>query len=182
MTLGERIRRIRTQRDLTLEKVAQSIGLTTSFISQVERDAVSPSVESLQKIARALGTRVGAFFEEEERKELTLIRKAQRRRMADEQGRSTVETLASGLLNIRMEPRLFTLEVGGEIPQERTARDAEAFGLVLEGRVEVTRGREERLSLERGDSVYVRNPRPCTIVNVGSEKAEVLWIGFMSEV
>ena len=124
MTLGERIRRIRTQRDLTLEKVAQSTGLTTSFLSQVERDAVSPSVESLQKIARALGTKVGAFFEEDERKELTLIRKAQRPRRIDEKARSTVETLASGLLNISMEPRLVTLDVGGEIGEELSAHVA----------------------------------------------------------
>ena len=182
MTLGERIRRIRTQRELTLEKVAQGTGLTISFLSQVERDAVSPSVESLQKIARALGTRVGAFFEEEERKELTLVRKAQRPRLVDEKARSKIETLASGLLNIRMEPRLVTLEVGGEMREERGARDTEAFGLVLEGKVEVVRGKEERLLLEKGDSVYVKNPRPYTIVNVGPEKAEVVWIGFTAEV
>ena len=50
---------------MTLEKLAQSTGLTISFLSQVERDVVSPSVASLQKIARALGTTVGALFEEE---------------------------------------------------------------------------------------------------------------------
>ena len=50
MTLGERIRRIRTQREFTLEKLAQGTGLTISFLSQVERDIVSPSVESLQKM------------------------------------------------------------------------------------------------------------------------------------
>lgn len=176
MTLGERIRRVRTQRDLTLEKVAQSTGLTTSFLSQMERDAVSPSVESLQKIARALGTKVGAFFEEEERKELTLIRKAQRPRRVDEEGRSSVETLASGLLNISMEPRLFTLDVGGEVGGQLSAHAAEAFGLVLEGNVEVVRGKEERLSMEEGDSVYLRSPQTCKVVNAGSQKAKVLWV------
>ena len=180
MTLGERIRRTRTQRDLTLEKVAQGTGLTISFLSQVERDAVSPSVESLQKIAKALGTRVGAFFEEEERKELTLIRKAQRPRRIDEETHVTVETLASGLLNISMEPRLFTLDVGGETEEQVTARAAEAFGLVLEGHVNVVRGKEEQLSMEQGDSVYLRSFQTCKIVNAGSQKAEMLWITFMS--
>jgi transcriptional regulator with XRE-family HTH domain len=182
MTLGERIRRTRTQRDLTLEKLAQSTGLTISFLSQVERNAVSPSVESLQKIARALSTRVGAFFEEEEAKELTLVRKAQRRRAVDEKTRSTIETLASGLLNIKMEPRLLTLDVGGEIGEGLSAHGAEVFGFVLEGTVEVMRGKEERLSLEKGDSVYLKSPRPYKIVNGGSQQAQIMWIAFMAEV
>lgn len=181
MTLGERIRRIRSQRDLTLEKLAQSTGLTVSFLSQVERNAVSPSIESLQKIAKALGTNAGAFFEEDERKELTLVRKAERPRTIDEQRHITVETLASGLLNIRMEPRLLTLKNDrGEVGEEFSAHAAKVFGLVLEGRVEVVRGKE-RLSLTKGDSVFVRNPSPCTIVNAGSEQAEVLWVAFRSE-
>ena len=180
MTLGERIRRIRTQRDLTLEKLAQGTGLTISFLSQVERDAVSPSVESLQKLAKALGTRVGAFFEEDERKELTLVRRAERPRRVDEQARTTVETLASGLLNIRMEPRLLTLEAGGQIEEGVGERVAEVFGLVLGGRVEVVQGKE-RLSLAKGDSALLRNPSHPQIVNAGSEQAEVLWVTFRSE-
>jgi len=178
MTLGERIRRIRTQRDLTLEKVAQGTGLTTSFLSQVERDAVSPSVESLQKLARALGTKVGAFFEEEERKELVLVRKAQRPRKISEEAHHTIEQLASGWLNISMEPRLVTLDVGGETGEDVSAHAAEAFGLMLEGKVEVVRGKETTLSMEAGDSVYVRSPQPLKIVNAGSQKAELLWITF----
>ena len=178
MTLGERIRRIRAQRELTLEKLAQSTGLTISFLSQAERNAVSPSVESLQKIARALGTRVGAFFEEEEAKELTLVRKAQRPRAVDGKTRSTIETLASGLLNIKMEPRLLTLDVGGEWSEEFSVRAAEVFGFVLEGKVDVMRGKEERLSLEKGDSVYLKSPQPYQIVNGGSQQAEIMWIAF----
>lgn len=178
MTLGERIRRLRTQRDLTLEKLAQGTGLTISFLSQVERDAVSPSVESLQKIAKALRTKVGAFFEEDERKELTLVRRAERRRSVDEATHSIIETLASGLLNISMEPRFYTLDVGGEIGEELSAHGAEAFGLVLEGKVEVVRGKKERLAMEKGDSMYVRYPQPHQILNAGSQKAELLWIVF----
>ena len=178
MTLGERIRRVRTLRSRTLEKLAQRTGLTSSFLSQVERDVVSPSVESLQKIARALETRVGSFFEEEENRELTLIRKAERRRQVHENTHTAIETLASGLLNVSMEPQLFTLDVGGEVSEERNGHVSEAFGLVLQGSVELMRGKVQRLSLANGDSIYLRNPRPYKIVNPGSQRAEVLWITF----
>lgn len=180
MTLGERIRQRRSQRDLTLEKLAQSTGLTISFLSQVERNAVSPSIESLQKIAKALGANVGAFFEEDERQDLTLVRKAERPRAIDEKTHTTIETLASGFLNIRMEPRRLTIAAGGEVGEEFSAHAAEVFGLVLEGRVEVVRDKD-RLSLAKGDSVLLKHPSPCQIINAGTEPAEVLWVAFRSE-
>lgn len=149
MTLGKRIRRIRAQRELTLEKLAQSTGLTVSFLSQVERNATSPSVESLQKIARALGTKVGAFFEGEERKELTLIRKAQRPRRIDEKTHLTVETLASGLLNISMEPRLVTLEVGGRLAKSSVHARQRSSGWCLRGRLRLCEARRSDWSWSR---------------------------------
>ncbi len=62
--LGTSIRRARKRQGLTIQQVAETSGLSISFISQVERDLVSPSVTSLQKISRALGMQIGGFFEE----------------------------------------------------------------------------------------------------------------------
>ena len=61
--LGASIRRARKRRGLTMQQVAEASGLSISFLSQVERDLVSPSVNSLQKISRALGIQIGGFFE-----------------------------------------------------------------------------------------------------------------------
>lgn len=185
MTLGERIRQVRNQREMTLEQLARRTELTVSFLSQVERDAVSPSIDSLRKIAQTLGTRVGAFFEEEvdARKELTLIRRAERPRTVDKATRSTVEMLASGLLNIKMEPRVFTLEPGGEIGKGFGIDAPEAFLFILEGEVQFIRDNKgEPLALSRGDSIYLRNPRLYKIVNRGSQKAEVLGVTMGPEV
>jgi transcriptional regulator with XRE-family HTH domain len=51
---GERIRELREKRGLTQEKLAQASDLTTSFVSNIERGAKSPSLNSLLKLARGL--------------------------------------------------------------------------------------------------------------------------------
>lgn len=56
--LGETVRARRKDAGLSQEKLAEKAGLSTVFISRVERGKESPSVDNLVKIARALGVRV----------------------------------------------------------------------------------------------------------------------------
>ncbi len=74
MDLGTKIRNIRIQKRRTLKEIAKRIGLTASFLSQVERDVASPSLKALRKIAEALDIGVGYFFEVSGVKEGNLIK------------------------------------------------------------------------------------------------------------
>jgi len=65
MDLGSRLRNLRRRQKMTLEKLAKRTGLTSSFLSQVERNVAFPSVKSLREIASGLNTKVSCFFEEE---------------------------------------------------------------------------------------------------------------------
>ena len=56
--LGEAVRAKRKKRHLSQERLAEKADLSTVFISRVERGKESPSVDSLVKIAKALGVRV----------------------------------------------------------------------------------------------------------------------------
>src|SRR3972149_1449664 len=64
LSLGARLRRLRLERGLTMKEVARRAALTESFISQLERDRVNPSVASLQRLTAALGTPLGRLFDE----------------------------------------------------------------------------------------------------------------------
>lgn len=54
--LGPTIRRMRHGRGLTLVRLADAAGLSHPFLSQLERGLARPSMASLERIARALGT------------------------------------------------------------------------------------------------------------------------------
>jgi transcriptional regulator with XRE-family HTH domain len=53
--LGKRIRDWRTRRGLTQEELAHRAGLDYSYINQIENGRRNPSVQTIDRIARALG-------------------------------------------------------------------------------------------------------------------------------
>lgn len=58
MKLGERLRLIRKEHRLTLKTLSERAGLSVPYLSDVERDVVNPSVETLQKVAKAFNMTV----------------------------------------------------------------------------------------------------------------------------
>jgi transcriptional regulator with XRE-family HTH domain len=154
--------------------LAGGTGLTISFLSQVERDVVSPSIGSLQKIARTLGTSAGTFFGDPVEGGVLLLRRQSRPKSVH--GSAKIESLASGLLHLSLEPKFVTLEPKGRLSGEHIPRGSEAFGFVVSGSVELARSSEPRMVLQRGDSVYLRQPWPYVLVNPGPQRAELVWI------
>lgn len=65
MELGEKIKQRRTLLMLTQEELANRCELTKGYISQLENDKVSPSIETLSHILEVLGTNLSDFFYEE---------------------------------------------------------------------------------------------------------------------
>ncbi|MDP3273742.1 MAG: response regulator [Deltaproteobacteria bacterium] len=60
--IGETIRNLRKERELTLKQMAKRTGLSVSLLSQIERAESSASISSLYKIAVALETRIQDLF------------------------------------------------------------------------------------------------------------------------
>lgn len=61
--IGARLRSARQARRLTVEAVADAVGLNKGFVSRLERDEVSASVASLVAVCDVLGIRVGDLFD-----------------------------------------------------------------------------------------------------------------------
>ena len=57
--IGSRLRGLRRERGITIPQLAAASGLTSGFISQLERDLSSASLSSLARICDALGIRIG---------------------------------------------------------------------------------------------------------------------------
>jgi two-component system, OmpR family, response regulator len=60
--IGDTIRLIRKEKELTLKQMSRRTGLSISLLSQIERAESSPSISSLYKIAVALDTRIQDLF------------------------------------------------------------------------------------------------------------------------
>ena len=173
--LGHKIRHIRNSKRITLQELADITKLTTSFISQVERAVVSPSIDSLKKITQALGVRIGELFEEN-LDEFTFIRKDKALKILDEKTKSSCEILVSDLLGTTMNPLIVKLQKGGEIKKELLLEEGDAFVLVMAGDIELICDKE-KFVLNKGDSFYCKGQkRPQKAVNVGNTEAVLLWV------
>ena len=65
MEIGNKIKQLRLQCDLTQEELANRCELTKGYISQLENELTSPSIATLCDILSALGTNLKDFFGDE---------------------------------------------------------------------------------------------------------------------
>lgn len=64
-TIGEKIKEIRTSKNITLKQLSESTGLSTGLLSQLERGISSIAIDSLENISSALGITLSSFFDEQ---------------------------------------------------------------------------------------------------------------------
>lgn len=66
MQIGKKIKRLRLEKGLTQEELGERTDLSKGFISQLERDINSPSIETLFSILNVLGSKPKDFFDDEQ--------------------------------------------------------------------------------------------------------------------
>jgi transcriptional regulator with XRE-family HTH domain len=173
-SLGASIRQARKRRQLTLVQVAELSGMSLSFISQVERNLISPSVNSLQKISRALGIQIGGFFEGQGTGG-RVVRAGERPRLIYP-GHSEEEYLLTPVDSKYLQVLYYRLKPGASGGAPYSHDSDEECGVVVSGRLEVTVGGVNHL-LEEGDSITFSSRVPHTWRNPDKKKScLVFWV------
>lgn len=171
--LGARIRALRLARGQTLRQLAASAGVTESFLSQVERGVASPSIASVQRIARALGQSIAELFAADERAG-SLVRAGDRRRVVY-QGLGAIDEFLTRAPDGKLQVILSTIEPGGGTGDEPYTHDSdEEVVIVLEGSLDLWVG-AEHYRLEAGDAVTHGSRIPHRNTNPGPGVARVLF-------
>ncbi len=159
MTLGTRIRKLRTRQRLTLARVASACGVTTSLLSKIENDKALPSVATLTGVAAALGAPVSALLDESKGKMTVLT-------PAGNESASWTKTdkgyrfraLCADRVEKMMQPLLFVAEKG-KLQSGTMKHGGEEFIYVLEGRMNYSVGKITH-ELGPGDSLYFDAEEP----------------------
>lgn len=173
--LGERIRGLRKRRGLTLAALAQAAGLSTGYISQLERNLASPSIPALVNIAKALGVTVQWFFAGEavvpEDERGYVIRRHNRLSLQYDGG--IVDELLTPKLSLQVEMIHTRMPPGTESAQSYS-HEGDEVGFVLQGQLEFWVG-ERHFLLHAGDSCSFSSREPHRYRNPGPEEAVILW-------
>ncbi len=173
MIIGEKIRFLRQQNQLTQEELADRCELSKGFISLLERDMTSPSISTLKDILEALGTDLSSFFSEPENSALVFSSQDHAVKKNSEE-KSQICWLIPNAQKNSMEPIILTLEPGGQtypdIPHE-----GEEIGYVLEGSITLVSGKN-RYKVNQGESFLLRPHQPHYVMNRSRKEARLLWI------
>jgi transcriptional regulator with XRE-family HTH domain/transposase-like protein len=168
---GQRFRRLRTHRGLSLAQVARATGVSVGFLSGLERGQMRSSIATLRRIARFYRTNILSLFEtagENPR----LVRPNQRK-ILETTPDVRMELLAWG--NTAMEPHLFRIKPGGG-SGESYSHEGEEFLHILRGDFEIWLDRKEHYHLKPGDSLYFESSTPHRWRNPGRKETWLLWI------
>jgi len=172
LRIAAAIRARRRRLGLTLSDLAGKSGLSSPFLSQVERNQATPSITSLMAIARALDTDIHYFINPPPFSEV--VRRAANPEFLRISSPSRYVRLTGGHAERQMEALLMTIPPGSVAPA--TAREGEGFYYVLGGRLTVTLG-EETFVLGPGDSAHFDQRHPFQMGNAGKRVLRVLWVG-----
>jgi len=168
---GQRFRRLRTRRGLSLAQVARATGVSVGFLSALERGQMRSSIATLRRIARFYRTNILSLFETAGDNP-RLVRPNQRK-VLETTPDVRMELLAWG--NTVMEPHLFRIKPGGG-SGESYSHEGEEFLHVLRGRFDISLGGKEHYHLKPGDSLYFESSTPHRWKNPGQTETWVLWI------
>jgi transcriptional regulator with XRE-family HTH domain len=172
--LGMRLKSLRLARRLSLRELAEATGTSASFISQLERGLTGASTASLNQMASVLGVSVAMLFEESAAQNHGVLRRSERPSLPPSDGCRKMLLSRPPLSD--MEVYVGEFDIGGSTgPDRYTHGDAHEMLVVLRGVVEVSLG-EARHVLEEGDSIEYTTSTPHRSENIGSGRAEVMWI------
>jgi len=178
MNIGPMIRRHRKEQKLTLKTVAAKAGISEGFLSQVENNVNSPSVDTLVKICNAIDVNTGDLLNlAENQQKLNVIRRMDL---------DDVEIPPAGFVTRRFVPpenrtvvdsAVLIIAPGKSIPIRKNIKSGQEMLCILKGTLELTHG-EETVIMEAGDTAhYWVEPRKQIIMNKTKETAMVFWVG-----
>ncbi|MCB2192332.1 MAG: XRE family transcriptional regulator [Deltaproteobacteria bacterium] len=176
MDIGERLKKFRTDKGLTMKKLAEAAGVSEPYISQLEKGSANPSLGTLKKIAEALDQNIVAFFSVENGEQDVICTLEERREIVYPGGRIRAQLMVSKLNGKTIEPLYTIIEPGGDTcdPYIHT-EGGEEFGVIIKGQLLLTVDGVDHY-LSEGDAFYFRSDQPHRWANPGEKTTEIVWI------
>ena len=168
---GQRFRRLRVKRGLSLAQVARATSVSVGFLSALERGQMRSSVATLRRIARFYKTNIVSLVDTNG-DATPLVRPAERK-ILETDSKVRMELLAWG--NTAMEPHLFRIKPGGG-SGESYSHEGEEFLHVLRGEFEIWLQHQGHYRLRPGDSLYFESSTPHRWKNPGRSETWLLWV------
>ncbi len=177
--LGKRIREERLRQSLTLKDIQSRSGISATHISQIERGITWPTVNVLDKIAKALSKQTSFFLEDVELPDVCISGGGSRELILSEEPRLVLRPLTSGIPGGRL--HFYSLIANPSSKHDDFpfihSHEGDECGRVISGKIQVKVG-DQIFTLKAGESIHFRGERPHGIRNIGDKPSESIWVAF----
>jgi transcriptional regulator with XRE-family HTH domain len=180
LRLGVRLKRARLLKGMRLRDLAAAGACSESLISKIENNKVTPSLNTVHRLARALGTTVAVLLGDREGVHGVVMRRGERPWLSQfglsgvEVDGTETELLIPFGADSMLQAMLIRIRPGarGDGPREHKGDE---MGYVVAGEIELTVGGETH-HLRAGDACFFPSTRPHAIANPGTTIAEIVWV------
>lgn len=174
---GEKLRKIREKKGLTLKVVAQMAGVSESLVSQIERNRVSPAIDTLLTLADVLDVNLEFLFEEYRRtRPVLIVRKDERRKI--EENEVTYEEISKPADKDSahaMESYIVEIPCNGNTHRGSYGHQGREMGFIIEGQAQF-HYEDQVYELFEGDSISFSASAPHVLKNSGTIPLRALWV------
>ena len=177
MNVGQQLRKIRTEKGITLTQIGSALGISASALSQIENSKNTPSLETLSSILKFLDIPMSEFFRQIEQPSVLVAKPEESETIRSEKG-SRVMLLASKLQNSTLESYSVELQTVASVTVKSLPKqcNGERFIFVRDGQIRVTLDSTVH-ELQKEDSINFKAHHVCVISNVCAVIAQFIICG-----
>ncbi|NOX32515.1 MAG: helix-turn-helix domain-containing protein [Deltaproteobacteria bacterium] len=175
--LGALLRAIRNSRHLTIKEVAAKAKVSSSLLSQIERNRISPSLDTLLQILEVYGVPPNKFFKDYETSSRVEIIRKDDRRIYQRKGFKYEKLCGDSQVRGNHSFNAFFLELApgqlrGDAGDGHLGRE---LGIVVKGSAKLVYG-EEIYEINQGDSISFFSQIPHVIQNTSDQVFQAYWV------
>lgn len=163
--IGKKINQLRLEKGYSQRKLARMAGVTNTSISAIERNKVSPAVNTLKAILLVLGSDLTTFFSDEwkEPKARVVVTPKDLIELSEPSSRVSLKQVYNCSTTKNLGFLIETYQPNSST-EEKIAHEGEEIGTVIEGKV-LIRIEETTYLLNEGDSYVIDTIKPHTFIN-----------------
>jgi transcriptional regulator with XRE-family HTH domain len=174
---GEKIREVRERRQMTLREVAARAGVSESLISQIERNRISPAIDTLLKIIDILDIDPDFIFRDFKKDHsVNLVRAGEKKRaVIDGVIYEQLSHTISSSEDHAIEAYFLEIPPGGKSGDDEYGHIGKELGVIIQGKGECTVGKRVFV-LGKWDSISFSADVPHQLRNTGNKPLRAFWI------
>ncbi|SHJ27429.1 transcriptional regulator, XRE family with cupin sensor [Dethiosulfatibacter aminovorans DSM 17477] len=169
--IGDRIKEIRKEKGLTLKQLSEMLDLSIGYLSNLERNLNSPTLDSLQKICESLEINIVDLLEKSPKDNL-LVTKDERRVVFEKKGEIRYEMVNSSEKNLK--GVCIIMEPGANYKNFSWGHNSDELGVVIKGMMKIDTNDNEYI-LNEGDSLYIPAHTSHSLINIGKDQCISYW-------